>query len=152
MDNETWMKRALVLARYAEAAGEVPVGAILVVDNEVVGEGWNQPIRCHDPTAHAEIQALRAAAARLKNYRLTNATLFVTLEPCPMCAGAIIHARIQRLVFGAFDPKTGFVGSLVNLLQDPRLNHRVECIGGILAEASSELLRNFFRNCREHRG
>jgi tRNA(adenine34) deaminase len=146
--DEHWMAYALSLAKRAEAAGEVPVGAILVLDNEIIGEGWNQPIGASDPTAHAEILALRQGAARINNYRLLNTTLYVTLEPCAMCAGAMIHARIKRLVFGARDPKTGAAGSVLNLLQDERLNHRVISGSNVLGEACGELLRRFFKERR----
>jgi tRNA(adenine34) deaminase len=140
------MTRALDLAARAAAEGEVPVGAVLVVGGEIVGEGWNRPIASHDPTAHAEIQALRAGAARLGNYRLPGSTLFVTLEPCVMCAGAIVHARVERVVYGAPDPKAGACGSVFDLLpSDGRFNHRTECTGGILAQACGETLRAFFR-------
>jgi tRNA(adenine34) deaminase len=140
------MTRALELAARAAAEGEVPVGAVLVVGDEIVGEGWNRPIASHDPTAHAEIQALRAGAARLGNYRLPGATLFVTLEPCVMCAGAIVHARVERVVYGAPDPKAGACGSVFDLLpSDGRFNHRTLCAGGILAQACGETLRAFFR-------
>jgi tRNA(adenine34) deaminase len=141
-----YMTRALELAARAAAEGEVPVGAVLVVGDEIVGEGWNRPIASHDPTAHAEIQALRAGAARLGNYRLPGATLFVTLEPCVMCAGAIVHARVERVVYGAPDPKAGACGSVFDLLpSDGRFNHRTLCAGGILAQACGETLRAFFR-------
>jgi tRNA(adenine34) deaminase len=139
------MRRALELARRAAAAGEVPVGAVLVVDDEILGEGWNQPIGACDPTAHAEVVALRAAAARVGNYRLPGSTLYVTLEPCPMCAGALVHARVARVVFGAADPRAGAAGSVFNLLQSPALNHRAEVTEGILAEECGTLLREFFR-------
>ncbi|MBL8247449.1 MAG: tRNA adenosine(34) deaminase TadA [Candidatus Competibacter sp.] len=139
------MRRALELAQCAAAAGEVPVGAVLVLDNEAVGEGWNQPISRCDPTAHAEIMALQAAAARLGNYRLVNSTLYVTLEPCAMCAGAMIHARVGRVVFGATDPRAGAAGSIFNILQSARLNHRAEVVGGLLAEECGAVLRDFFR-------
>ena len=142
------MQRALVLARAAGAAGEVPVGAVLVRDGRVVGEGRNSPIGACDPTAHAEIAALRDAAARVGNYRLVGATLYVTLEPCAMCAGAMVHARIGRLVFGAFDPRAGAVTSRFNLLQSPSLNHRVPWRGGILACRCGALLKAFFRQRR----
>jgi tRNA(adenine34) deaminase len=143
--DEHWMERALELARQAQEAGEVPVGAVLVLDNQIIGEGWNRPIQSQDPTAHAEILALRQGALTLNNYRLINTTLYVTLEPCVMCAGAMIHARVQRIVFGAYDPKTGAAGSVSNLFQNPRLNHRIECCGGILDEACGSLLRHFFQ-------
>lgn len=149
--NEAWMRRALELAARAEAEGEVPVGALVVVNGEIIGQGWNQPISSHDPTAHAEIVALRAAAAKLDNYRLTGATLYVTLEPCPMCAGAIVHARIARVVFGATDPLAGAAGSVFNILESAALNHRVQLEGGVLAEECGTLLRAFFQ-ARRARG
>jgi len=146
MKNDTyWMSRALELAQQAEAEGEVPVGAVIVRDDVILGEGWNRPIVSHDTTAHAEIQALRAACQQAQNYRLPKSTLYVTLEPCLMCAGAIVHARIDRLVFAAKEPKTGAAGSCFDVLNTPQLNHRVSCEHGILAEQSSTLLRNFFR-------
>lgn len=148
--DEACMARALALARQAERAGEVPVGAVLVINEEVIGEGYNRPILSHDPTAHAEIIALRDAAHRIGNYRLTGSTLYVTLEPCPMCAGAIIHARVARLVFGASDLRSGAAGSVFDLLpSDHRFNHRTECVGGVSADACGELLREFFRRKRE---
>ncbi len=140
-----WMRRALALAIEAEAAGEVPIGAVLVADDGLIAEGWNQPIGTHDPTAHAEIVALRRAGIALGNYRMPGTTLYVTLEPCPMCVGAMIHARVQRLVFAANDPKTGAAGGAFELLQDPRHNHRIEVTGGVLADEASTLLRAFFR-------
>lgn len=146
--DEQWMKHALSLADHAEAADEVPVGCVIVRDNEVIGEGWNAPISLHDPTAHAEIAAMRAAAARISNYRLTGATLYVTLEPCSMCAGAIIHARIGRVVFGAADPKTGAAGSVFQILGTTRLNHQVSVTGGVMAEECGDRLRQFFRSRR----
>ncbi len=139
------MRRALDLARHAETAGEVPVGAVVVLNGEVIGEGWNQPIVTHDPSAHAEMMALRAAARQIKNYRLTGATLYVTLEPCAMCAGAMVHARIARVVYGAADPKAGAAGSLFSLLDSDRLNHRAEVTGGVLAGECGDLLKNFFQ-------
>jgi tRNA(adenine34) deaminase len=142
--DEVFMRRALDLARHAEQAGEVPVGALVVLNDEVIGEGWNQPIVSHDPTAHAEIVALRAAASRMKNYRLTDTTLYVTLEPCAMCAGAIVQARVARVVYGAADPKAGAAGSVFNLLESPALNHRAQVMGGMLAEECGEMLRSFF--------
>ncbi len=148
LDDPYWMHQALELAKKAKAQGEVPVGAVLVLDNKIIGEGWNQPIGSLDPTAHAEVLALRQGALYLNNYRLMNTTLYVTLEPCAMCAGAMLHARVQRLVFGAFDPKSGAAGSLCNLLQDPRLNHQTILEGGILAEECGALLRNFFKERR----
>ncbi|MBX3724613.1 MAG: tRNA adenosine(34) deaminase TadA [Xanthomonadales bacterium] len=140
------MRRALALASRAEAEGEVPVGALVVAaDGTVLGEAWNRPIASHDATAHAEIGALRAAGSAAGNYRLPGATLFVTLEPCVMCAGAIIHARIARVVFGAADPKTGAAGSVFDTLVSPLHNHVVEVRGGVLADECGELLRRFFR-------
>jgi len=142
------MRRALVLARQAEEAGEVPVGAVLVRDGAVIAEGWNHPIGAHDPSAHAEMMALRAAGATLQNYRLTGTTLYVTLEPCAMCAGAIVQARVARVVFGADDPKAGAAGSVFNLLASEKLNHRAEIVGGVLAQECGELLRRFFQQRR----
>ena len=144
-----WMRRALELARIAEAAGEVPVGAVLVRDGQLLGEGWNRPVAANDPTAHAEIVAIRAAGAAAGNYRLPGTTLYVTLEPCLMCAGAIVHARVARVVFAAADPKGGACGSVFRLLpSDTRFNHRTACEGGLLAEESSAQLRAFFQNRR----
>ena len=140
----TYMRRALELARHAEEAGEVPVGALVVLNDEIIGAGWNQPIVAHDPTAHAEIVALRAAAVHMKNYRIPDAVLYVTLEPCAMCAGAMVHARIARVVYGAVDPKTGAAGSVFNLLESSALNHRAEVTRGVLAEECGEMLRKFF--------
>jgi tRNA(adenine34) deaminase len=142
--DEVFMRRALDLARHAEQAGEVPVGALVVLNDEVIGEGWNQPIVSHDPTAHAEIVALRAAATRMKNYRLTDTTLYVTLEPCAMCAGAIVQARVARVVYGAADPKAGAAGSVFNLLESSALNHRAQIKRGVLAEDCGAMLREFF--------
>ena len=146
--DEQFMQRALELARYAESAGEVPVGALVVLHDEIIGEGWNQPIVSHDPTAHAEIVALRAAAAHMKNYRLPDAIFYVTLEPCAMCAGAMVQARIARVVYGAADPKTGAAGSVFNLLASPALNHRAQITGGVLAEECGGMLRKFFESRR----
>lgn len=140
-----WMQRAFELAREAEAAGEVPVGAVLVCDGEFISQAWNRPVATNDPTAHAEILALRAAAARLGNYRLPGCDLYVTLEPCAMCAGAIIHARIRRLIFAADDPKAGAAGSVFQILGSRALNHHVEVQRGLLADESSRLLQAFFR-------
>ncbi len=140
-----YIRRALALAAYAEAEGEVPVGALVVLGDEVIGEGWNRPIAAHDPTAHAEIIALRAAAERLGNYRLTGATLYATLEPCPMCAGAMVHARIARVVYGAGDPLAGSAGSVFDLLGSDKLNHRATVQGGVLAEECSLQLKAFFQ-------
>ena len=140
-----FMRRALEVADRAHAEGEVPVGALVVIDGNVVAEGWNRLIGAHDPTAHAEIVAMRAAAARLGNYRLTGATLYVTLEPCPMCAGAMVHARIARLVYGAADPLAGAAGTVFNLLNSDSLNHRVRVDGGVEAEICSRRLKEFFQ-------
>ena len=140
-----WMAQALDLAQRAAAAGEVPVGAVLVRGEALIGAGWNQPIGACDPTAHAEVLALRAAAARVGNYRLVDSTLYVTLEPCPMCAGALVQARVARVVFGAVDPRAGAAGTVFNVLQSNRLNHRAEVTGGVLAEVCGTLLRDFFR-------
>ncbi len=144
-----FMQRALELARRAAQDGEVPVGALVVLGNEIIGEGWNHPIGAADPTAHAEIVALRAAAARLGNYRLTGATLYVTLEPCPMCAGAIVLARVARVVYGTSDPLAGAGGTVFDLLRSPKLNHRAEIQGGVLAEDCSQLLKGFFQSKRD---
>jgi tRNA(adenine34) deaminase len=144
----SWMRIALALARRAEAEGEVPVGAVIVLDDVPIGEGWNRPIGARDPTAHAEVNALRAAARRIGNYRLPGATLYVTLEPCVMCAGAIVHARLRRVVYGAPDPKGGAAGSVYEVLRSERLNHRVDLQGGVLAEECRRLLREFFERRR----
>lgn len=146
--DERWMQEALKLAEKAEAEGEVPVGAIIVKDGEIIGRGWNHPIAAHDPTAHAEIVAMRAAAQTLGNYRLTGTTLYVTLEPCPMCAGAMVHARVGRLVYGASDPRAGSAGTVFNLTQAEALNHRLDVTGGVLAEACGGLLKGFFARRR----
>lgn len=143
-----WMYAALALAQHAEARGEVPVGAVVVQAGKIIGRGWNCPITANDPTAHAEIQAIRTASQQVGNYRLVGATLYVTLEPCAMCAGAIVHARLQRVIFGALDPKGGAAGSVFSILPGERLNHRVECQGGMLAEPCGALLSSFFRTRR----
>ena len=142
------MQRAIELAREAEQRGEVPVGAVLVKDNQVIGEGYNAPIATHDPSAHAEIQAIRAAASALGNYRLLNTTLYVTVEPCVMCAGAIVHARIGELVYGASEPRSGAVDSVFNLLQSDTLNHQVTIRSGVLKQECASLLKNFFQQRR----
>lgn len=147
-DDQKWMHEALVLAEHAMTKEEVPVGAVLLLEDKIIGKGWNQPISNNDPSAHAEIVALRSAAKTINNYRLLNSTLYVTLEPCLMCVGAILHARIKRLVFGAYDPKTGAAGSVFNILTDTRHNHVVEVQGGVLEEESSELLQKFFKQRR----
>ena len=146
--DEAYMRRALELARHAEEAGEVPVGALVVLNDEIIGEGWNQPIVTHDPTAHAEIVALRAAAVRMKNYRIPDAVLYVTLEPCAMCAGAMVHARVARVVYGAADPKSGAAGSVFNLLESSTLNHRAQITRGVLAQECGDILRRFFESRR----
>ncbi len=142
--DQAFMRRAIELARQAEAAGEVPVGALIVRHGEVIAEGFNRPISTHDPTAHAEMIALRAAAARSDSYRLLGTTLYVTLEPCAMCAGAMVHARVQRLVYAATDPRAGAAGSVFNVVQSPALNHRLDVDAGVLADECGSLLRNFF--------
>jgi tRNA(adenine34) deaminase len=139
------MRHALTLARRAWDEGEVPVGAVLVHNNQVIGEGWNRPIGRHDPTAHAEIMALRQGGLVLQNYRLLDTTLYVTLEPCVMCAGAMVHSRIGRLVFGARDAKTGAIGSLMDVLGHPGMNHQVQVSEGVLASECSAMLSDFFR-------
>ena len=142
--DENFMRRAIELAREAEAAGEVPVGALVVREGEILAEGFNRPISTHDPTAHAEMVTLRAAAARIDNYRLTGTTLYVTLEPCAMCAGAMVHARVTRLVYAAPDPRAGAAGSVFNVVRNSALNHRLEVVPGVLAEECGSLLRDFF--------
>lgn len=146
--DQDWMRQALHLAEQAAAAGEVPVGALLVQDDVLIAEAHNQPISQHDPSAHAELQALRAAAAKCGNYRLLKTTLYVTLEPCMMCLGAMVHARIGRLVYAAADPKTGVIQSAAQLLELPFLNHRFSVTGGVLAEEAAQLLRTFFKQKR----
>ena len=147
-DDAAWMERALAQARAAGEAGEVPVGAVIVKDGEIVAEGQNRNLRDHDPTAHAEIVALRQAALRLGNHRLGGCVMFATIEPCAMCAGAMVHARLSRLVYGASDPKAGAAGSVLEVLNHPRLNHRMEVASGVLGERCSELLREFFQSRR----
>lgn len=147
--HEFWMQQALALARRAELQGEVPVGAILVLDNKVIGKGWNRPIGDNDPCAHAEIVALREGAHYLNNYRLLNTTLYVTLEPCVMCAGAIVHARVNKVVFGASDHRAGAIQSVFNIFDNEKLNHRVLYEGGVDAEASRRLLQDFFKQRRK---
>ncbi len=148
MNDVEWMRQAIALAKRAEAMGEVPVGALVVREGQVLGEGWNQPIATHDPTAHAEMLALRAAAKAVCDYRLGGATLYVTLEPCPMCAAAIAHARIARLVFGAWDPRQGAAGSAFNLVTSEAMNHSVDAFGGVLSDECGALLRGFFAGRR----
>jgi tRNA(adenine34) deaminase len=142
------MSRALDLAREAQSAGEVPVGAVIVKDGVIIGEGWNRPISTHDPSAHAEMIAMRAAAQSLGNYRLLDTTLYVTLEPCAMCAGAMVHARVKRLVYAAADPRAGAAGSIFNIVQHEALNHRLEIAGGLLGQECATLLRSFFASRR----
>jgi len=144
MTDADYMRHALELASQSQSAGEVPVGAVVVKDGEIVGRGFNAPISRHDPSAHAEMMALRDAAQRLGNYRLVGCELFVTLEPCLMCAGAMMHARIARLVYGASDPKTGACGSILDVFAERRLNHHAEVTGGVLAEECGAMLSNFF--------
>jgi tRNA(adenine34) deaminase len=144
MSDEDFMRAALEQAQMAGGCDEVPVGAVVVQGGQIVGRGFNQPIGRHDPTAHAEVMALRDAAARLGNYRLPGCELFVTLEPCAMCCGAIMHARIARVVFGARDPKTGAAGSVLDLFAEARLNHHAEVLGGVLADECGRLLSSFF--------
>lgn len=152
IDDELYMQRALELAAQAEQLGEIPVGALLVHEGHIIAEGFNQSIRLHDPTAHAEIAVLRAAGQQLQNYRLLNTTLYVTLEPCAMCAAALVHARVGRLVFGARDGKTGACGSVHNLVQDATANHQLQVDAGVLAEQCSQQLSDFFRRRRlEHK-
>lgn len=145
---DKYMGLALEQARLAWAEGEVPVGAVVVKDGEVIATGYNQPIGRHDPTAHAEIVALRAAAEKLGNYRLPGCELYVTLEPCIMCSGAMMHARLARVVYAALDPKTGACGSVVNLFEEERLNHHAEVLGGVMADEASSLLKAFFAERR----
>ena len=147
--HEEWMRRALALADQAGARGEVPVGAVVVRDGDLLGEGWNQVISARDPSAHAEIVALRNAAERAGNYRLPGATLYVTIEPCTMCAGALVHARVELLVFGAREPRAGVICSTCSLLDEPRFNHRVNWQEGVLAEEAGDLLQAFFRERRQ---
>ena len=147
-EDRKFMRAALAEAKVAGQANEVPVGAVVVRNGEIIGRGLNRPIQDADPTAHAEILALRAAAAEEKNYRLNGATLYVTLEPCPMCVGAMLHARIDRLVFGAYDPKSGSAGSVIDRCEDRRLNHQVEVNGGLMEEQCAGLLKQFFESRR----
>lgn len=147
--DQYWMQRALELAAHAASQQEVPVGAILVLDNQLIGEGWNSPITHSDPSAHAEIKALRMGAKKMNNYRLLNSTLYVTLEPCMMCAGALVHARIKKLIFGAYDFKAGVIESVAKTLSQSYLNHRVEWRGGLMAEECRRYLSEFFQERRE---
>ena len=149
--DEYWMAKAIVLAEKAEALGEVPVGALVVRDNQLVGEGWNQPISSNDPTAHAEIMALRAAGKVIGNYRLSDCDLYISLEPCAMCAGAIVHARIRRVIFAATEPKAGAVISTDRFFDRPANNHQVDVLGGVLQEKSSLLISDFFKRRRQEK-
>lgn len=146
--HDTWMRQALALAARAGESGEVPVGALVIVDGAVVGEGWNQPIATSDPTAHAEIVAMRAAARHVKNYRLSGATLVVTVEPCLMCVGAMVHARIATVVYGAPEPRAGALGSAIAAHDTPGLNHRLTAVGGVLADECRALIQTFFKERR----
>ena len=147
-DDEHWMWNALEQAKKAAAVDEVPVGAVLVKDNQLIAEGWNHSIQLHDPSAHAEMIALRQAGIILNNYRLLDTTLYVTLEPCVMCVGAMIHARVGRVVFGAYDAKTGAAGSMFDLLQSAKHNHKIEVTGGVLEAQCREVLQEFFKHKR----
>lgn len=152
MSDEYWMQHAIKLANHAESIGEIPVGAVIVDENnQIIGEGFNQPISKHNPTAHAEMIAIAQAGEFLKNYRLVNTTLYVTLEPCIMCAGAIIHSRIKRVVYGASDLKTGAAGSFTNILSHEGINHFAQITGGVLAQECSTLLSNFFKKRRQQK-
>lgn len=147
--DDDWMRHALTLAHKAAELGEVPVGAVLVKDGQLLAEGWNQPIINNDPTAHAEIMAIRNAAKLVENYRLPGTTLYITIEPCSMCAGAIIHSRIARVVFGASEPRAGAAGSVINLLQNEQFNHQTEITSGVLENECSQILKDFFAKRRE---
>lgn len=148
-DDQYWMQRALEYADKAEADNEVPVGAVVVKDNAIIAAGWNRSITCHDPSAHAEMMAIREAGKVLENYRLIDCTLYVTLEPCPMCAGLLVHSRLKRVVFGAADAKTGAAGSVMDLLQHPQLNHQPEVTSGVLAQQCGDKLSAFFKRRRQ---
>jgi len=150
-NDQDWMNYALALADKAEALGEIPVGAVLVKDNEVVGEGWNLSILNHNATAHAEMIAITSAGQKLQNYRLIDCTLYVTLEPCPMCAGALVHARVKRIVYGAGDYKTGAAGSVFNLVNSDKLNHKIEVTEGVLSEQCAKKISDFFKRRRKEK-
>ncbi|CAH9059229.1 tRNA-specific adenosine deaminase [Pseudoalteromonas holothuriae] len=147
--DQYWMSQALEYADKAQQQDEIPVGAVIVKDNQIIAAGWNQSICNHDPSAHAEMQAVRKAGQVLENYRLVDCTLYVTLEPCPMCAGLLVHSRIKRVVFGAKDAKTGAVGSIMNLVREPKLNHQLEVTEGVLAQLCSEKISAFFKTRRQ---
>ena len=151
MNDTYWMGKALELAHKAEQAGEVPVGAVIVKDNQLISEGWNQPISSHDATSHAEIMAMREAGIKLNNYRLIDTTMYVTLEPCSMCVGAMIHARVSKVVYGAAEPRTGALGGAFNLLEANQHNHLFDVESGVMAEESSVLLQKFFKSRRKSR-
>ena len=148
-NHQYWMQKALELAHKAEVAGEVPVGAVLVKDDQLLAEGWNQPIISHDATSHAEIMAMREAGKKLNNYRLIDTVMYVTLEPCSMCVGAMIHARVARVVYGASEPRTGALGGAFNLLDANDHNHNFDVVSGVLAEESKVMLQNFFQSRRK---
>ncbi len=147
----SYIRQAMLLAEKAQAIGEVPVGAIVVVDSLIIGQGYNQSITTHDPSAHAEMIALKEAAKNLQNYRLVDATLYVTLEPCPMCAGLLVHGRVKRIVFGAYDQKTGATGTVMNLVQHESLNHKIEVTGGCLQHECSAQISDFFKHRRRQK-
>jgi len=147
----SFMRQAMLLAEKAQAIGEVPVGAIIVVDSMIIGQGYNQSIALHDPSAHAEMLALREAAKNLENYRVLDATLYVTLEPCPMCAGALVHGRVKRIVFGAYDQKTGAAGTTMNIVQHDSLNHKMEVTGGCLQDECGVQISAFFKQRRQQK-
>jgi tRNA(adenine34) deaminase len=149
MNDEHWMAKALELARRAEDAGEVPVGAVIVKDDKLIAEGWNQPIGSHDATSHAEIMAMREAGKKLNNYRLIDTTMYVTLEPCSMCVGAMIHARVSKVVYGTSEPRTGALGGAFDLLRANQHNHVFDVVSGVLAEESKTLLKDFFQSRRK---
>jgi len=149
--NQYWMEKALELARKAEAAGEVPVGAVLVKDGQLIAEGWNQPITSHDATSHAEIMAMREAGKQINNYRLIDTIMYVTLEPCSMCVGAMIHARVSKVVYGASEPRTGALGGAFNLLRSNDHNHNFDVISGVMAEESKDMLQSFFQSRRKNK-
>lgn len=150
-EQKKWMQHALKLAQKAEQEGEVPVGAVIIEDGKIIGEGWNQTIQLNDPTAHAEMVALRKAGQTKQNYRLNNLTMFVTLEPCAMCAGALVHSRLSKIIIASKDPRTGCAGSLMNLLQHDSLNHKLEIEFGLLQQESSQLISQFFKNKRQNK-